>query len=378
AAPAPLAALGATGRPGTAAGTGARTASAPSSRDRALRAAISDLTAPHATCAQLTVDDGAGGEPWYGSAGYAHPAAERPPHPGDALRVGSVTKMFLAALVLQQWARGRLELDGPIGRHLPAGLLPDSFGRITVGQLLDHTSGIPRHIGLPSENTPEEVWRHRLDRWTPEELLATVTHAAPSGTGRVQEYRGVNYLLLSLIVEDVTGQTYTDAVASRIVRPLGLRRTHVPGPDPRLRGPHVQGFIRMTDGTRRDITVQRQDASRGDGDIVSSHADLLRFHTGLLSGELLPPHAVEQLFRVPSVPMTDGGPARYGRGFQRAEANGVVFWGKTGEQHGYRTRVFATRDLRTRFVLTYHPTRRSDPRQMVERVVAALTAPPAR
>ncbi|MEU3601379.1 serine hydrolase domain-containing protein [Streptomyces sp. NPDC006798] len=375
--PAALGLIGATAGPAAATTTRRPVVRPPETdRDRALRAAISDLSTPHATCAQLTVDDGAGGDSWYGSAGYAHPAAGRPPHPGDALRVGSVTKVFIAAVVLQEWAAGRIDLDGPIGRHLPAGLLPDTFGRITAGQLLDHTSGIPPHVGLPDESTPEAVWRHRMDRWTPEELLATVTHRAPSGTGRVQEYRGVNYLLLSLLIEELTGQTYAEAVATRIARPLGLRRTCVPGAEPRLRGPHIRGFLRMTDDSLRDITVQRVESSRGDGDIVSSHADLLRFHTALFSGELLPPHAADQLYRVPSVPMTDGSPARYGRGFQRVPVNGVDLWGKTGEQHGYRTRIFATRDLRTRMVLTYHPTRRSDSAQMAQRVAAVLLGKP--
>ncbi|WP_461087023.1 hypothetical protein [Streptomyces deserti] len=72
--------------------------------------------------------------------------------------------------------------------------------------------------------------------------------------------------------------------------------------------------------------------------------------------------------------MLDGSPARYSMGLQRATMNGVTLWGKTGQTHGYRTRMIATRDQRLRFVLSYTPTPLESAEQMTDRVVAVLTS----
>ncbi|MGW7270922.1 serine hydrolase domain-containing protein [Streptomyces sp. NPDC054864] len=338
----------------------------------ALRAAICDLTRPPSTSSQLRVTGSAGS--WSGAAGVADLGSGRAVEADDAIRAGSVTKVFIAAVVLQLVARHRVELDTAIGRCLP-GLLPAPFARITVAQLLNHTSGLPDHQGMPDLRTPEEVIRHRFDRWTPRELVATVTHGPlkfPPGTK--QEYRGINYVLLALLIERLCGMRYGDAIRERVLRPLGLERTSLPGDDIRLHGRHVRGYLRMTDGTLRDVTVCNPSSSWGEGELISTVDDLSRFLEALFRGALLPPHAMEQLFTLPSadVLMLDGSPARYSMGLQKATVNGVTFWGKTGEWYGYRMRIFSTRDQRRRFVLTYTPTPLNAREDMTERVVAAL------
>ncbi|MGA4841621.1 serine hydrolase [Streptomyces sp. G45] len=85
-------------------------------RPEALRAAIADLAHPPATSAQLWAAHG--GERWHGSVGEARPGGGRPPRSGDAFRAGSVTKQFVAVVVLQLWAEGRLRLGDPIGRYV--------------------------------------------------------------------------------------------------------------------------------------------------------------------------------------------------------------------------------------------------------------------
>ncbi|MFE0102567.1 serine hydrolase domain-containing protein [Streptomyces sp. NPDC059009] len=341
---------------------------------RALRAALSDLAHPEATSAQLrAVRDT---DRWHGTAGAADTASGRGPRPGDRFRAGSVTKAFVATVALQLWAEGRVELDAPVGRYLP-GLLPAAFARITVAQLLDHTSGLPDHRGLPDLSTPEAVLRHRSDRWTPRELVRTVTHdPLKFRPGTRQEYRGINYVLLALLVEELTGQRYGAAIDARVLRPLGLARTSIPGADPRLHGSHVHGYLRMTDGSLSDVTVYDQSSSWGEGELVSTVDDLTRFQEALFTGALLPPRATEKLFTLPpdSVRMLDGGPARYSTGLQKATVNGVTLWGKTGETFGYRTRVFATRDLRLRFVLAYTPTPVAAAEDMTQRIVSVLTS----
>ncbi|WP_419248639.1 serine hydrolase domain-containing protein [Streptomyces melanogenes] len=359
-----------TARPAARAGT----ALLPPLDTDALRAAIGDLTRPPVTSAQLRVTGSRGA--WYGNAGVADVGGGRAVRPDDAFRAGSVTKVFVATAVLQLAALRRVDVDSPIGRYLP-GLLPSAFARITVAQLLNHTSGLPDHQGVPDLRTPEAVLRHRFDQWTPQELVATVTRSTLKfAPGTKQEYRGINYVLLALLVERLSGQRYGEAIRDRILRPLGLRRTLVPGDDPRLHGPHVHGYLRMTDGSLEDVTVVNPSSSWGEGELVSTVDDLSHFMEALFCGALLPKHLMEKLFTLPpaEVRMLDGGPARYSMGLQKATVNGVTFWGKTGEWYGYRTRAFSTRDQQRRFTLSYTPTPIDASDDMTNRVVAALTS----
>ncbi|MGV9339578.1 serine hydrolase domain-containing protein [Streptomyces sp. NPDC003688] len=365
----------ATGGTAPRAAAAATRAPAPPALDTtALRASIGDLAHPEATAAQLLVGRRAGR--WYGSAGTADLVSRRPVGADDRFRAGSVTKAFVATVVLQLWTEGAVGLDEPVTRALPGLALPAVFGQVTVAHLLNHTSGLPDHRDLPDLGTPEAALRHRFDHWTPRALVATVTRDPLKFTpGTRQEYRGINYVLLALLIEKLTGQRYGDAIASRVLRPLRLTRTLIPGDDPRLHGPHLHGYLRMTDGTLRDATVYDQSGAWGEGELVTTAHDLFRFQHALFTGALLPPRALEKVFTLPpaEVRMTDGGPARYSMGLQTATVNGTTFWGKSGERYGYRTRMFATRDLATRFVLNYTPTALNATEDMVNRVVATLT-----
>ncbi|MFD6171185.1 serine hydrolase domain-containing protein [Streptomyces coeruleorubidus] len=345
----------------------------------ALRAAIDDLEHPPSTAAQLRVGGTAGH--WCGTSGVADINTRRPVTVRDKVRIGSITKVFVATVVLQLVAEGRVDLDAPVRRVLP-GLLPARFAAVTVAHLLNHTSGLPDHVGIPEPDTAEEVFRHRFDHWTPQEWVATATHGPLKfAPGTRQEYRGINYVLAALIIDKVTGRPYGEAVTARILRPLGLARTVVPGDDPRIHGRHVHGYLRMADGTLRDITTYDESSSRGEGDMISTTSDVDRMLAALFSGELLPPELLRLMFTLPpnDVRMLDGSPARYSTGLQQATVNGVTLWGKTGETYGYKNAAFSTRDQRRRFVLAYHPTtaRNGEESRMIVRVADLLTRGPS-
>ncbi|MFF8574204.1 serine hydrolase domain-containing protein [Streptomyces sp. NPDC015408] len=341
----------------------------------ALQAVIDDRAAPPSTAAQLRVGGTAGH--WRGTSGLADLGSRRPVRAGDRVRIGSVTKVFVATVVLQLVAERRLALDTPVRRILP-GLLPDRYGAITVAHLLNHTSGLPDHVGIPEPATAEEVFRHRFDHWTPREWVATATRGPLKfAPGTRQEYRGINYVLAALIIDRLTGRPYGEAVVARVLRPLGLTRTTVPGDDPRIRGRHVHGYLRTADGRLRDITEYDQSSARGEGDMISTVDDVDRLLTALFSGELLPPRLLRPMFTLPpdEVRMLDGSPARYSTGLQQAAVNGVVLWGKTGETYGFKNAAFSTRDQSRRFVLAYHPTtvRDGTESRMIARVADLLT-----
>lgn len=341
----------------------------------ALRAALSDLAHPEATGAQLRVTGSAGR--WYGTSGVADRASGRPISEHDTFRIGSITKVFVATVVLQLAAEHRLVLDAPVQRYLP-GLLPPAFPPISITQLLNHTSGLPDESrdGRPDLSTPEGIARHRYDKWTPEQLVSLISHGPMKFTpGSKQEYRGVNYVLLTLLIERLTGRRYGEVIASRILDPLGMRRTSLPGKGPRIHGPHVHGYMRMTDGSLLDITTYEQTSAWGEGEMISTTGDLDRFQTALFSGTLLPRPVLEHMFTLPDgVRMVDGSPARYGAGLQTVTMNGITLWGKTGERYGYASFMMATRDQQRRAVLTFNPTHRDATQvQMTLRVGEALT-----
>ncbi|MEU1782874.1 serine hydrolase domain-containing protein [Streptomyces abikoensis] len=348
----------------------------------ALRAAISDLDHPQATAAQLRVGGRAG--QWYGTAGVADIRTGAPVRADDTFRAGSITKVFVATVVLQLSAEGRIDLAKPIQDYLP-GLLPKSYAPIKVSQLLNHTSGLPdeSHAGIPKRDTPEAILEHRYDRWTPKQIVATLPDGPMKFTpGTKQEYRGMNYVLAAMLIEKTTGKPYAKAIGERVLRPLGLRHTSFPGDDPKIHGPHVHGYLAMSDGTLKDATEFDQSEAWGEGELISTTGDLDRFITALFTpGKLLPKATLDKMFTLPGadVRLPDGSPAAYSMGLQTVTVNGVTLWGKTGERYGYNSAVVATRDLQRRVAYSWTPTHRDTSQmEMVLRIADAVTKPASR
>jgi CubicO group peptidase (beta-lactamase class C family) len=149
--------------------------------------------------------------------GYANLAERVPASATTIYRLASITKEFTAAAILHLTERGRLSLDDPIGDYLPD--YPGD-GRITIRQLLSHTSGLSDATVLP---LLEESGGVGIDR---NELIGLVA-AQPldSEPGSEHSYSNVGYILLGLLIERVTGTAYADYVENEILRPLGLDRT---------------------------------------------------------------------------------------------------------------------------------------------------------
>jgi D-alanyl-D-alanine carboxypeptidase len=338
----------------------------------ALRAAISDL--PATTAAQLRVRGSAG--PWFGTAGTADPRTGESVRGDQKFRIGGITEVFVATVVLQLAAEHRVNLTTPIQHYLPD-LLPKSFKPITIGQLLNHTSALPAEDRVDPA-TPESVVAQRFDQWTPERIVAGVTHTDMVGTpGTVQEYRSVDYVLAALLIEKVTGHSYGEEIGRRILRPLGLANTSVPGDDPVIHGAHVRGYLEMTGGELIDITEGNQSAAWGAGEMISTTSDLDAFLSALFFGRLLPPDLLELMFTLPDVPMKDARPARYSMGLHAVmTASGLTLWGKTGRRHGYTSGMFATRHQERRVVYSFAQTRSDVTQQrMAVRVVDLVTKP---
>ncbi|MFK0192496.1 serine hydrolase domain-containing protein [Kitasatospora sp. NPDC090308] len=351
----------------------------------ALRASIADPSGAGLTSAVVRVG-GTGGH-WTGTAGTGDPATGRPVRADGRFRIGSISKVFTATVLLQLAAERRIDLDGTVQRHLPVAL-PVGHPPVTVRQLLNHTSGLPGGSEL-GDDDGSAAWfvAHAADRRTPQQVLDSLAgRPAQFAPGTAQQYNGVNYFLAGLLIERVTGRSFAREVTDRVLRPLGLHRTSVPDaadtslPDPSA---HAVLAVPRPDGGTDLADVTRQSPwPWAEGGMVSTAPDLERFLTALLGGRLLPPAQQAELFTVPDVPNFRGpgpdlGPAA-GRaclsaGLMRlSPAPGLVLWGKTGSRPGWTSGVFATRDAARTLVYSFTPTsRRGAPFTAQYRVAAA-------
>ncbi|MFJ4833146.1 serine hydrolase domain-containing protein [Streptomyces sp. NPDC088747] len=319
----------------------------------ALAAAIAGLPDSDATAALVRVGGTDGS--WRGSSGVHDLASGRAADPDALFRAGSTTKVVTAALVLQLAAEGRADLGRPVRDYLPE-LIPETYGQVTVRQLLNHTSGIPA-ADLPGD-TFEEWYAHRFDLHTPRQMLASATAKEREfEPGTRQHYLNINYTVLGLLVERLTGHSYEREAARRILVPLGMRHTHFPGADPRIAGPHNHGYqsVARADGTTelRDVTVWGASESWAAGDMISTTADLERLLKGLFRGQVVPRRQLEEMFTVPA-----GVPgATMSAGLQRyVTDDGTVLWLKTGGRWGYNTFLGGTRDLSRTLVYSVNAT----------------------
>ena len=261
-----------------------------------LQDAVAGLPDDDVTGAVVDVSGPAGS--WSGTAGVARVGREGEPDPRSEFRIGSITKVFTSTLVLQLAGEHALALDRPVQRYLP-GLLPARYPRVTVRQLLDHTSGLPvSHI---DDAALDPAWfvRHRFQGWSPREIVAdAVRRPMEFAPGTAQSYNGTNFFVAGLLVRKVTGHSYTHELRHRILEPLGLRHTYLPvHADPRVRGRHPHGYLRVEDRLH-DVTEQNPYAW-AEGGMVSTTRDLTATYRALVRGRLLRPAQQRELYRRP-------------------------------------------------------------------------------
>ncbi|WP_326566496.1 serine hydrolase domain-containing protein [Amycolatopsis rhabdoformis] len=328
--------------------------SLPPMNPASLAGAIAGLPNAEATGALVQVRGSAGA--WSGVSGTAD-LSTGAPVPADAhFRIGSITKTFTAVVVLQLAAEHRLDLDAPVQRYLP-GLLPANYPRITVAQLLNHTSGLPG-VDLPED--PQWIVDNRYTEFTPKQVLATAfKHDLVFSPGTSQQYTNTNYLVAGLLIEKLTHHSYGSEVRDRILRPLGLRDTSVPGNDPNLPEPYAHGY-QVVNGQLVDLTRMNQSIPWAAGEMISTTADLDKFLVALFQGRLVPKSVLGRMFTLPHV-TTFGSddPAIYSQGLMTSTVNGVTVWGKTGSRYGYTNGIWATRDLARRAIYSINTTDKS-------------------
>ncbi|MFE1895607.1 serine hydrolase domain-containing protein [Streptomyces yangpuensis] len=294
-------------------------------------------------------DTGGAGRTWRGASGVADLGTGRPVRPDMRHRVGSVTKTFTAAAVMQQVERGRIRLDAPIGDHLPD-LVPGERGRkITVRMLLNHASGIPDHIRyafpslqtFPSPGSAQSLDDNRFRRFRPTELIDLGLAAPPVGEpgAATGVYSNTNYLILGQLLERTTGETAQEYITRHVIRRAGLRNTGFPA-GTRIDGPHSRMYESLYGVLEppRDYSVYDMSWTGTVAALVSTMEDLNRFYAELLDGRIVGRRSLAEMQRTIPVRALDGSTIRYGLGLHEVTVPGCgTFWGHDGTVWGART-----------------------------------------
>ncbi|MGY0068688.1 serine hydrolase domain-containing protein [Streptomyces sp. QTS137] len=292
------------------------------------------------------------------------------PVPEDGhLRLGSVTKTFVATVLLQLVDEERLALDQTVEQLLPGVVTgAGNDGRaITLRDLLQHTSGLYDYTAdVFPDPSAETYYAPRWHAYRPAQLVAMAMRhepVFPPGTG--WEYSNTNYVVAGMVIESVTGRSWEQQVRDRILRPLGMRHTDVPGTRPFLPQPHAANYQQFApDGPTVDTTIPYRPFDAGaDGSLTGTARDLNRFFTALNRGRLLEPATLAAMRTTVPMPEDSGHPVdtRSGLGlFLTPLSCGGGYLGHGGSGFGYLVRAATTTDGRRSITVSAH-SRPGDP-----------------
>jgi D-alanyl-D-alanine carboxypeptidase len=263
----------------------------------------------------------------------------------DRFRVGSITKTFVAIVVLQLVDEHRIRLRDTVERWLP-GLVPGG-GRITVRELLAHRSGLADYAD--DADFLRRTLAQPRRRWTPRELVRVAFAEGPvARPGERFAYASTNYVLLGMVVERASGTSLERQLRERIFAPLELEDTSF-APDPRIQGRYAHGYAPSEhDGIVGSLATARDRSTVGTswtwaaGAIVSTASDLSRFFGAVLGGRLLPPRLLELMRPAPG--------SRYGLGLAAFRTPCGPAIGHTGALLGTVSAVWSSADGRRRVV----------------------------
>ncbi|MEV4177794.1 serine hydrolase domain-containing protein [Nonomuraea sp. NPDC049709] len=294
---------------------------------------------------------------WVGSTGRRKLGTNAKPPANGYFRIGSSTKNFVATLVLQLVADGKIGLDAPVADYLPEFKLDR---RITVRMLLQHTSGLYAYTGEfrpdgsvePGIPAGGKEWvANRFKTYQPEELVRFgLSRSARFEPGTSWSYSNTNYTLAQLLIEKVTGHSLAEEMKRRILGPLKLRGTVLPGASPELPQPHPHGYYRYQDAAKEwkviDVTRQNPSMVAAAGDMISTTKDLATFFSALNSGKLLPARLMAEMRK----PHPKSGDLVYGLGVSVQDLGsncGTVLHHNGGTAGGYGALMYSTPDGKT-------------------------------
>ena len=284
--------------------------------------------------------------------GFADVETKRRITGAEVWRIASVTKL-VTAIIMQRLAEdGLVKLDDKVGKYLPK-VVPLA-DRISVRQLLNHTSGIPDYLAgrrVPINVSAKELAANLVRRRSRANLLKDANRQVRSfAPGKQHEYSNSNYLVLELLIEKLTEKTYQEIVGSELIAPLDLKQTGFPDRAGQMPTPYIKGYV-PSDGPagpftnrKRLIDVTAHDYFAGaDGGLYSSISDLARMMEALRKGELLTAEELKTM--ISDLKQDHDGMYRYGLGVTALPTKcEQLVLGHEGRDLGIYTAMLATVD----------------------------------
>lgn len=277
------------------------------------------------------------GDMWSAAVGLADLDAGTPIRTDDHVRIGSVTKPFVAVVLLQLAEEGVLDLDDRMAEWVSQEVSENitNGDEITLRQLMNMTSGVFDYTG--SNRYYAEVERNPDRIWAPAETVSfAFGRNASFAPGESYEYSNTNYILLQLVIENATGRSLGEVLKTRIFDPLGMTETRLEdsGIDPEL----VRGYDDWDgDGRIEDVTDINDSLGLGDGGIVSTAADLETFARALFESDLLSEDSLDEMMTLTEFD-------DYGLGITYYETNTDDAWGHDGATVGFLASMYYLED----------------------------------
>jgi CubicO group peptidase (beta-lactamase class C family) len=248
-----------------------------------------------------------------------------PASAGSVYRIGSVTKQFTAAAVMQLIEQGRARLDDSIAAHLSG--LPAAWGRVTIRQLLNHTSGIPSYTDIG------EAWQRRWgEEMTPDTLVAlTATDSIWFEPGSKWKYDNTGYVVLGMLIEKLADRSWGTDLEQRFTRPLGLSDTRNCLTTP-IVPRRVPGYMPAGSGwSNAPYLAMSQPYAAGA--ICSTVGDLVKWNRALHTGKVVSAESYA-LMTTPEGAAA-AAPLKYGFGLGRDTLGGRPVITHGGGIHGF-------------------------------------------
>jgi D-alanyl-D-alanine carboxypeptidase len=299
------------------------------------------LASPNGPLGVIAVVD-RGGDIDIHSAGTSRPGASTPITVGDHLRLASVSKAFSGAVALSLVAQGTLHLSDTVGTWLPT--LPHQWSEVTLTQLLQHTSGIQDF----SQTTAflDALLADPTTAPAPAVLLTYSQKKLLFTPGTRYRYSNSDNIVVALIVQAATGQSYEQELATRVYAPLGLTGTSLPS-GVAVPAPYAPGYQADPPNPPEDVTgLFAAGWSWASGGIVSTPLDATRFVRAYVRGATTDPatHAAQMQFRPGSSEPPGPGVNAAGLAIFRYETRCGTVYGHTGNTPGYTQFIGATAD----------------------------------
>lgn len=261
--------------------------------------------------AVIVVDDGK--VAYSAGQGLADLQAKRAITPDTVFRLGSITKQFTAAIILQLAEEGKLALTDPVSKFLPD--YPKPGADATIEQLLNHTSGIKSYTSIPGWMAGEKPGQAH----TTQQLIAEFKdHPADFAAGTEHRYNNSGYVLLGAIIEKVTGKPWHAAVDERIAKPLGL--TTIRYGELEARTPNMAVGYTEEDGRVVPARAVHMTVPHAAGALIGSVEDLAKWSEALHKGKVVPAARYRQMIAPTKLP--NGKVENYGFGLAQDTLRG--------------------------------------------------------